>query len=181
VDHLVVKGKYQGQGLATDLIACVLDSIGDQVYLFKKDIHPLPFKYFCKYKYYEIKDLGTEDQPNEIEDMDLSKINGYEVLVRDNENLIFLENEGSHSIIFYTNMISKGNPVYEISYAENKKIADLAVNFIRKKYPNSVILVNEISGTNKFYNTKYLSENYLYFYNYRLNAVNPKNVFLSLP
>ena len=181
VDHLVVKGKYQGQGLATDLIACVLDSIGDHVYLFKKDIQPLPFKYFCKYKYYEIKDIGGEEQPNEIEDMDLSKINGYEVLVRDNENLIFLEHEGTNSILFYTNMTSKGKPIFEISCVENKQIAELSVNFIRKNHPTSIILVNEISGTNKFYKTKYLSENYLYFYNYRLNAVNPKNIFLSLP
>ena len=185
VDHLAIKREHRSKRLVSDLITCILDTIGDQIYLFKKDIKPLPFKYFCKYKYYEVLDNIGLEQPNVIEQKDTLDsffIENKRVSINDKENLIFLEKGSDKAIIFYTDMIDKsGNPIFEIGHAENKRIAQLAVNFIKKKNPDSKILVNNLAGTSNHLKTRYLSENYLYFYNYRIEAINPNDIFLSLP
>ena len=177
VDHLTVSKNHRGMGLATDLISTVLDTIGDKTYLFKKDIQPLPFNYFCKYNYYLVLDKPTENLPNVSKAIDIKK--KFKVHIENKDNVIFLEKDKKYAIVYYTNIKYNGNPVYEIGYAENKEIAELAVNYIKKQNSNSRIYVNNLSGTSKFFEKKFLSYNYIYFYNYRMKLLTPNEIFLS--
>lgn len=190
VDHLVVKKKWNGKGLATDLISSIIDTIGDQIYLFKKDISPLPFKYFCKYKYFEVQNKSTNILPQELSDKTKIYQKIYQQISRNkrisiqdisNKNLIFLEKNNKLAIVYYTNMLCNNTPVYEIGYAETRELAQLSVNYILQKYPEAKILVNNLNNTDTLLETKYLSENYLYFYNYRIETQDPENIFLTIP
>jgi hypothetical protein len=181
IDHLNVKEKYRGLGLATDLISYVVDTIGDHTYLFKKDIHPLPFKYFCKYKYYLVLNEKKGDiLPNKLESIEIE--NNYELYCPPDKNSIILEKDNKKAIIFYTNILDKDKkPIYEIGYAEDEYIAQLSVNYIKENYPESSILINSLGGTTKYFKKEFLSDNYLYFYNYRIKLLQSQEIFLSLP
>ena len=181
VDHLNVKEDYRGQGLATDLISYIIDTLGDQTYLFKKDIHPLPFKYFCKYKYYLVLDQEKGNILPEVSEY-FEKIKNYKIYSPPDNTSIILKKDNYQAIIYYTNIMDKeDNPIYEIGYAENEYIAQLAINYIKYNFPESSIIVNSLSETDKYYKKKFLSENYLYFFNYRLPVIYPRDIFLVYP
>ena len=182
VDHLNIKDPDRGKGLAPDLISFVVDSIGDKTYLFKKDIHPLPFKYFCKYEYHLVLDPAKGNILPEIsESIDLDKTK-YTIFSPPTKDCVILEKENKKAIIYYTNILDiDEKPIFEIGYVEDEYIAQLSVNYIRVNFPDSKILVNNLSDTAQYFDTKYLSENYLYLYNYRVTQVKPRDIFLVCP
>jgi len=187
VDHLNVKESERGQGLATDLISFVVDRIGDQIYLFKKDIHPLPFKYFCKYQYYLVLNSRIGNiLPNKINLETFlekfSKKNNFKIFANPTKDCIFLEKDNQLAIIFYTNILdSQQNPIYEIAYCDSEYIGQLSVNYIQENFPRSKIILNSLAITEKYFEIKKLSENFLYFYNFRISQINALDIFLTIP
>ena len=184
VDHLNIKEEYRNKSLAADLISFVVDNIGDQIYLFKKDISPLPFKYFCKYRYFLILDKEKGNiLPEVVENIDIKK-EDYKIFTEPYKNSIILERDNKKAIIYYTNILDKNRKeIFEIGYVEDKYIGQLAINYIRHNYPESQIIVNNLGGTNLYFRTRYLSDNYLYFFNYRLKeqTIHPRNIFIACP
>jgi hypothetical protein len=178
VDHLALKISERNNRIATDLISYMIKDTGAYVIIFKKDNQPLPFKYFCKYNYYKVLDKSQPEQPNVVDDISLKK--KYSMYIEpDKGECIFLEKNGCYAIVYYSGILdSNKKEIYEIAYAENKEMAQLSVNYLEDK--TSRILVNELSGTNLFYKTEYLSTNYLYFYNYRKHIMNPKDIFICI-
>ena len=72
VDFLCIKKKYRGQSYAPKLILKMEPAIWSpntyafgtfNMFIFKKDIYPLPFHYLCKYNYYKLKLDTFESKP----------------------------------------------------------------------------------------------------------------------